>query len=194
MLFSSVNTLRKNSRPDARINGIIAAGGKAANIVPDYTEGRFYLRAQKRAYLNELVEQFKTCAQAAALATGTRVEISNYETSFDDMRNNHTLANRNSEYMTEVLGAEPFKPNHEGGASTDMGNVSHKLPISHLIINITDGKPSSPHTRDFCTAAASPSADRELIRAGKGLALTGYDILTDPAFRQAAAEEFARAS
>ena len=193
ILFDNLNTLRKNVRPDARINGVILAGGKAANIVPDYSDGRFYVRAQRRAYLNELVEQFKTCAQAAALVTGTRVEISNYETGFDDMLNNYTLANRMTAYMVEALGAMPYKDKHEGGASTDMGNVSHRIPISHLIINITEGKPFNPHTREFCEAAATPAADRELIRAGKGLALTAFDVLTDQKMRQAAAQEFAQA-
>jgi len=190
LLFNNVNALRQQIKPDARIHGIVAQGGVVPNIIPEYAVGRFYLRAPQRLYLDELVAKFKQCAQGAALATGTRVEISNYESSFDDMVNNHALAQRMGEHMVNVLGAAPFGLSPEGIGSTDMGNVSYRVPAIHVMIDITAGEPFLPHTHEFCDAAKSDFADQALLRAGKGLALTGYDFLRDAELRKRAREEF----
>ena len=37
--FNAVSMLRQQVRPDCRIHGIIANGGAAANIIPEYAEG-----------------------------------------------------------------------------------------------------------------------------------------------------------
>jgi metal-dependent amidase/aminoacylase/carboxypeptidase family protein len=147
------------------------------------------VRARKRAYLNELVERFIACAQAAALATGTRLEAQKYEASFDDMLNNLTLAERLRDYL-QVLGAGEFKRAPESYGSVDMGNVSHVVPGVHVLVDISDGKPINPHTVEFCQAACSPFADEALLRAGAALALTGLDVLAQPGFLEAARGEF----
>jgi len=190
LLFTSLNALRQQIKPDARIHGIITHGGVAPNIIPEYTAGRFYLRARRRAYLNELVEKFHACVQAAAAATGTRAETSHFESSFDDIVNNVTLAQRMTDYMSQSLGAGSFNTKPDSSGSTDMGDVSHVVPGAHLNIDITNGQKFLPHTREFCVAAASAYADQAILRAGKGLALTGYDFLHDPEFRAAARAEF----
>jgi metal-dependent amidase/aminoacylase/carboxypeptidase family protein len=190
LLFNSINTLRQQIRPDARINGIITHGGVAANIIPDYAVGRFYLRAKTRAYLSELVETFKACVQAATVATGTRAQVSNYEGSFDEMVNNTTLARRMVMYMDEALGAGTFTDKPDSFGSADMGDVSQVVPAIHVMIDIADGQSIHPHTREFCAAAASPFADQAVLRAGKGLALTGYDFLHTPQFRATVCTEF----
>jgi amidohydrolase len=190
--FNSLNAMRQQVRPDARLHGVIVEGGTAPNIIPDHTVGRFYLRAKTRQYVNELVEKFKACVQGAALATGTRFELKNYENSFDDMVNNLVLAERMRAYFTEVLGSASFKRAPESFGSVDMGNVSHVVPAVHILIDVADGKALSPHTREFQQAVATPYADSALLRAGKAMALTGYDVLTNAGFLEAARAEFAK--
>jgi len=189
LLFTSLNALRQQVQPDARIHGIITYGGAAPNIIPEQAVGRFYVRARTRKYLNLLVEKFKACARGAALASDTRVEFENYELSFDDMLNNMTLAERVRNYA-EALGAKAFRSAPDSFGSVDMGNVSHVVPAVHVLIDIADGKKLHAHTREFCIAAATPYADEALLRAGKALALTGYDLLSDGSFLQKAKEEF----
>lgn len=191
LTFANLNALRQQIQPDARIHGIITHGGTAPNIIPDYTAARFYIRARQRAYLNRLVERFHACAQAAAEATGARVQISNYENSFDDMFNNLTLAERVRAHLEE-LGGGPVgdRPQHFG--SIDMGNVSHVVPAVHVLVDIAGGQKLTAHTREFCSAAAAPLADEALLRAGKALALTGFEILSSPVFLAAARAEFTR--
>jgi len=189
LAFNNINALRQQIQSDARLNGIISKGGEAPNIIPEYTEGRFYLRAKRRDTLDSLVEKFRICIEAAALATGCRFEISKFEEDFDEMVNNTTMAERMRDYMVEVLGSSPFKRAPERFGSSDIGNVSQVAPAIHVMIDITEGKSILPHTREFAQAADSTFANSALLRAGKGMALTGYDILTKPEFLSKIQEE-----
>ncbi len=192
LTFNNINALRQQLKPDVRIHGIISKGGVAPNIIPEYTEGHFYVRAQQRVYLDEVVKKFYACGEAAAQATGCRVEFSKYEEDFDEMVNNLALAERMRDYLVDNLGSGPFEyaPDHFG--SIDMGNVSHVVPGIHVLIDIADGQVLSPHTRPFCDAAATPYAGQAMLRAGKALALTGYDVITHPDFLQQVRSEFER--
>jgi amidohydrolase len=190
LTFSNINALRQQMRPDGRIHGIISHGGTAPNIIPDFTEARFYVRAQHRSYLEQLVEQFKACARGAAEATGTRMEMSNYENSFDEMINNTTLALRARDYLVRELGGKEPKRAPDTFGSVDMGNVSSVVPGVHLLVDITGGKPIGLHTREFAQAAISKQAEAAILRSGKALALTGYDLLTDQNFLRSVRQEF----
>jgi amidohydrolase len=190
LTFNNVNALRQQVRPDARLHGVITDGGAAPNIIPQHSAARFYLRARQRSYLNELNEKFKACVQAAALATGTRYEMRNYENSFDDMLNNETLANRMRDYFTQVLGSKPFQRSPDQFGSGDMGNVSHVVPAVHVLVDVADGKSLSPHTTEFQAAVVTPYADAAILRSGKAMALAGYDVITDPEFLEAIRLEF----
>ena len=99
MTFNSINALREHILPSARIHGVITEGGKAANIVPDLAIAQFYVRTETKAYLQELAEKVKNCARGAALATGTTLEISNYEFIYDDLVTNESLSNVFSENL-----------------------------------------------------------------------------------------------
>ena len=55
--------------------------------------------------------------------------------------------------------------------STDMGNVSQKIPAVHPYIKIT--KPGTPgHTVEFREAANSPAGNDGLINTAKTMAMT----------------------
>lgn len=188
--FNSINSLRQQVRPDARIHGIITKGGAAPNIIPDHTVGRFYLRAKQRTYLDKLKQKFLSCVEGAATSTGTTFTTREYEFSFDDMQNNLVLAERMRDYLGEFLGVKKIERAPEFFGSIDMGNVSHTLPAVHVLVDITQGQPIPPHTREFQQAAATPHADANILRSGKALALTGYDVLVNPDFRALAWAEF----
>ena len=190
LTFSNINALRQQMRPDGRIHGVITKGGAAPNIIPEFTEAKFYVRAAHRDYLNRLVEQFKACARAAADATGCEVEISNYENSFDEMVNNTVLAYRARDYFVQALGAAEFKRAPDTFGSVDMGNVSSVAPGIHMLVDITGGIPYGLHTREFARAAESGLAEQVTLRSGKALALTAFDVLTDPTFLQKVKAEF----
>jgi amidohydrolase len=45
LTYTSIGALRQQLRSDARIHGIITNGGAAPNIIPEYSAGRFFVRA-----------------------------------------------------------------------------------------------------------------------------------------------------
>ncbi len=193
LTFNNINALRQRVRPDARIHGVITRGGAVPNIIPEYTAARFYIRAAQRGYLDRLVEQFKACAEAAALATETTVEFSHYENSFDDIATNMPLADRLHDYLSGVSGFGPFEYAPYGYGSADLGNVSYIVPATQTLLDISGGKPITHHKKDFCDAAASPAADRVVLEGGKAMAFTGCDLLTDPAYLKQVRDAFTQA-
>ncbi|HEX5938748.1 MAG TPA: amidohydrolase, partial [Dehalococcoidia bacterium] len=90
--YQAVAALRQHIRRDARIHGIITEGGAAPNIVPEYTAGRFYVRALNPGYLEELKERVLNCFNAGALATGAELSYVWADDSCDPVRNNKVLA------------------------------------------------------------------------------------------------------
>jgi len=190
LLFTGLNALRQQLRPDARVHGIVSNGGAAPNVIPDRAAARFYLRAGSRAYLDAVSARFRDCVAAAALASGTRAETRNYEASFDDMVNSRILAARFGEHAAGRLGLGPFGGAPDSFGSIDMGNVSRRAPSIHILFDIAGGSPLTAHSPAFREAAASPRAERAMLAAGKALALTGLDVLLDEAFAASARAEF----
>ncbi|WP_456277746.1 M20 family metallopeptidase [Bacillus sp. AK128] len=188
--FNSINALRQHVKSDVRIHGIISEGGKAANIVPDYAVAQFYVRASNRSYVNEVAEKVKACAQAAGIATGARLEISNYEFSYDDMITNELLSDTFTDNLVS-LGVDPTEiivQNSDSG-SLDMGNVSYVVPSIHPYIQITTER-AACHTPEFQQAAMSEMGKEGMMLGAKTMALTGLDILTKPELLEKIKVEF----
>ncbi|MGB3958629.1 MAG: M20 family metallopeptidase, partial [bacterium] len=134
LTFNAINALREHLEEGVRIHGIINKGGAAPNIVPEEAAARFYVRARTRRYLNQVVEKVVNCARGAALATGAKLTVSNFEYSFDEMKTNRVLA-RLVEENLELLG-ERHVPPADGFGSLDMGNVSQVVPSIHPYISV----------------------------------------------------------
>jgi amidohydrolase len=188
--FNSINALRQHVKPDVRIHGVITEGGKAANVVPDYAVAQFYVRASTRAYVDEVTEKVKACANGAALATGTKLKISNYEFSYDDMQTNQTLSDVYTNNLISLGVSEQSITEDQGDhGSLDMGNVSQVVPAIHPYIQICDDY-FVCHTHEFREAALSEQGREAMILGAKTMALTGYDVLTNQTLLQKIKEEF----
>ncbi|XID92912.1 M20 family metallopeptidase [Paenibacillaceae bacterium WGS1546] len=192
-LFNSVNALRQQTRDDARIHGIISNGGQAPNIIPDYAEARFYVRAATRAYTDELVRKVKACAEAAAIATGCSVSAGNYEYSYDELRTNEALSDAfTANLIASGVPEDEIHDGHDNG-SLDLGNVSLRCPAAHPYIKIAD-EPYELHTPEFRDAAQQPQAYEAMVFGATMLAFTACDVLTDASLRQRIKAEFDRAA
>lgn len=188
--FNGINALRQHVTSDVRIHGIISEGGVAPNIVPEKAVARFYVRARQRGYLNTVVEKVKACARAGAMAAGAKVEMRNFELSNDNLKLNHRFTDVYAQQLT-YLGITDVDPVDEGSGSSDLGNVSHRIPAIHPYIAITDG-PTPGHTREFASATISSTGHAGLLIGAKALALTVVEVLTSPETVQQIKEEFAR--
>ena len=66
-LFNGIDALRQHVTKDVLMHGIITEGGVAANIVPERAVAQFYIRAAKKATIEEVLEKVKNIARGAAL-------------------------------------------------------------------------------------------------------------------------------
>jgi amidohydrolase len=76
--YTAVDHLRPSLRPEASIQGVIPEGGVAPNVVPDRAVVDYYIRYPDEVYLAHIDSMMTNAARAAALATGTTVEIDRY--------------------------------------------------------------------------------------------------------------------
>lgn len=189
--YNNINALRQHIRSDARIHGIITNGGDAPNIVPCYSSGRFYIRAEDDAYLDALLERVIDCFRAGAQATGAKLRHRLSEARYAPMRNNIALADAFGANLKE-LGVDVL-PNdvNRGSGSTDMGNVSQVVPSIHPSIAIAPESVAT-HSPEFAAAAVSEAGHRGLIDAAKALAMTAVDVLTDGDLVARIKKEFAQ--
>ena len=190
--FNAVNAMRQQLRPDARVHGIVTSGGSAANIIPEYASSKWSVRALDRRYQQEVLQRFIACAEGAATATGTRVQITVHDDSgYENMIPSTPLAERWAAHL-KGLGLEVMPSTEdERMGSTDMGNVSQVLPAIHPYIAIApEGTPG--HSTAFRDAAATPEALANALTAAKAMALVAIDALADPALVDQARAEFER--
>jgi amidohydrolase len=186
LLFSSVGLWRQQLLPTSRVHGIVREGGTAANIIPERASAWFMLRSADQADYEVMKARFTTMAEAAALATGTTVEVA-YSGGAMTMRNNEVLATRfranMAAYGIDDMGDDP------NAGSTDMANVSWVCPTIHPDLAICDeGVPG--HSIAFRDAAATPRADETTLLAATLVAQTAVDLFLDPDLVAAAWAEF----
>lgn len=178
-MYVAISTLRQQLTTDVRVHGIVSKGGDAANIIPDHTQAQYYVRAGTKENLQEVIAKVKNCAYGAALVTGCKVEISNYEESYDDLVTNQMLSKIYDNNLIEA-GVDPndIHPGSNHG-SLDMGNVSHVVPSIHPFVKICDSSIVG-HTKEFTQASGSKEGFTLFSKGIKALALTAHDLLKKP--------------
>lgn len=191
--YQTIAQLRQHIQQTERIHGIIVDGGMAPNIVPERASGRFYVRARDGVELAQLKKRVQACFEAGALATGTRLETNWGRVDCLDLKTNWPLANA-YEANAKSLGRELMDPAllPPGLAgSTDMGNVSHRVPSIHPMIQVSP--PSVViHNAEFATYARSERGDQAIVDGAKALAMTTLDFFASAALRDAAKADFAK--
>jgi len=70
-----VNYLREHIIQEARIHCVVTSGGLAPNIVPDYAQVWYYVRAPLRSQVEEIYPRVLDIAKGAALMSGTSVDV-----------------------------------------------------------------------------------------------------------------------
>jgi amidohydrolase len=190
-LFVSLDMMRQQVRPEARIHGVITKGGDQANIIPEHTAAEFYLRAPAREYCKELLRRFEAVAEGAATATGCTVKVTADPIIHDPLRPNFAMAELFRKNLERIDFPEDPDDGEAGYGSTDCGNVSQALPTIHPYIRICpDGVPG--HSREMAEWAKSPLARTGMVAAAKSLAMTALDLLANPAELSRAKSEFAK--
>lgn len=179
LTFGGINSLRQHLRDDARIHGIITHGGVAANIVPEYAEARFLVRALEPPYADEVLDRVRDCAEGASRATGARLVFETDGPRYEARWPNPRLVALFTGNMAS-LGVEMEQATgNERMGSSDMGNVSQVLPAIHPYLAIAPEEVAG-HSAEFRQAAASPAGHRAMILGAKAMAMTAVDLLAEP--------------
>lgn len=190
MLFNGMEYLREHVRSDVRFHGVITDGGKAANIVPARAAAQFYVRANDRPHLNEVLKRVMNVAEAAALATGAKLTVQEVK-AYDNKLNVPTL-NKLLLDNAAACGAPDITPPRKQTGSTDFSSVTYRVPGACLRVGIV--KPGvASHTEAFREAAGDERGRQAILLAAKAIAACAWDVATDPALLTAIKTEFVEA-
>jgi aminobenzoyl-glutamate utilization protein B len=203
--------LREHCPDFTRIHHTITSGGGAANVVPEFAEG-------KSEVVQKLFQRLLKCAQGGALATETKLETV-YLGGTMELLPNNTLAqvakanltalndlSLDAEELTFALRLQETFPDKAafdslgrvedasgkvGMGSTDVGDVSWVVPTTGF--SVACWVPGTPgHSWQAVACGGTTIARKGMRLASRTLAATAYDLFADPKLVAAAKEEHAR--
>lgn len=177
LTFNAINALRQQIPSDCRVHGIITNGGRAPNIIPEKAEAGFYVRAGDIPGLLALKEKVIRCAEGAAIATGTALEVKEVGDMNAPMKINNAFAGVYRRALNSLGLKESAEPAEKNLGSSDIGNVSRIIPVIHPQAPIREG--INIHTPEFADATASAEGHGALLEAVKCMGLTLIELFYD---------------
>ena len=183
--FVALGLLRQQLAPGVRVHGIVSDGGQAPNVIPERAAARVWVRALELQVLAAAAKRILRCAEGAAAATGTRLQVIAAENSSPPMRVNLPLADVYRRQLDALgLPQTPHAPDEAIGSS-DITYVSQVTPTIHP--NFPIGRGVELHTRAFAEATTSAEGEAGMLEAARALALTVWELARSRAAREALA-------
>jgi aminobenzoyl-glutamate utilization protein B len=219
LTMHAVELLREHTPEGTRLHHTVTAGGGAANVVPEFAEGFFYVRHPKAEIVTQLYPRVLKCAQAGALATETKLEVNHLGGTMELLPNN-TLAEvvranltklndlkydaEEIKFAVRIRETFPDKPPpiedinrvHDVSGkttmgSTDVGDVSWQVPTTGF--SAATWVPGTPgHSWQAVACGGTTIGKKGMLLASKVLAATAWDLYQDPELVAAAKVEFKR--
>ncbi len=175
--YVSIATLRQALYPTDKIHGIITHGGDAPNIIPAYTRSSWYVRAESRQRLDELMTKVLACFEAAATATGCSHHVDHVGHTYEELISNELMVElfqKNAGRLGRLmLRGDDLPPSQTG--STDMGNVSKLVPTIHPMLSI-NSMPAVNHQPEFASHTVTPAGDKAIEDGAVAMAWTVIDL------------------
>lgn len=190
--YQSIAQLRQHIQQSERIHGIITQGGFAANIVPERASCLYYVRAATIHDLAPLKSRVHACFEAAALATGCAADIRWGDVDYLDLKTNWPMAEafaRNAKSLGREFEETAALPPGFAG-STDMGNISHRVPSIHPLLAVAPAG-VIVHNAEFARWAASEKGDQAVLDGAKSMAMTVLDLMAGESVLDSVRADFA---
>ncbi len=170
-----VNALRETFRDDdcVRFHPIINAGGDLVNVIPDRVKMESYVRAAKLDALTRYNKVINRALKAGGDAIGANCEIQDLP-GYLPLRPDEYFRDVLRVNAQEIFGKENVVEGVHSAGSTDMGDVSHLMPVVHPWVGCVKG----------VLHGASYNFDNKeagLKKTAKVLAMTIIDLLADDA-------------
>lgn len=215
-----INMLREHVPQDTRIHYVITNGGRAPNVVPDFSEVFVYARQGDMRILDEIWERIIAISKGAAMGTGTTVDHETIGAVYNVLPNEYltrvqeknlkrvggyaytpeerAFAEQIRKTMTGdllPLGSEatviPWTTFGVDPASTDAGDVSWAVPTVQMSA-ATWVPGTAAHTWQAVAAGGTSIGAKGMMVAAKTMTLTAMDLFTDASHIVKAREEFNR--
>jgi len=204
----ALNLMREHVPPTVRMHYVVTNGGDVPNVVPARAQVWCWLRDASHAGVDRLLERARQIADGAALATGTTVRLTVQSGDWemlpmmagaklihDNMMwlGSIEFTDQEQEFARQIQSAtdvEPIglkgtpdplelDPSEIDGGSTDVGDVSWKVPTLHL--SVTTAAAGAPwHAWPVVATGGMSIGHKGMIYAAKTLAATMVDLFADP--------------
>jgi aminobenzoyl-glutamate utilization protein B len=204
----AVNMMREHVKPTARMHYAIVSGGEVPNVVPERARVWIWLRDLEMQSVEEMLSRLRKMAEGAALAaevqssvmirggdwnmnvnmTGQRLLYSNLmwlgPLQFTPEEQEFARAIQREAGVAEKglrADVKPFddKPGPAEGGSTDVGDVSWKIPTLNL--SVTTAPADAPwHGWPVVACGGMSIGHKGMVYAAKALAATMIDLYKNP--------------
>lgn len=175
MGIMGVNAIRETfqEKDYIRFHPIITQGGDLVNVTPDNVRMESYVRAGNVDAMIDANSRISRALEAGAMSVGAEVEIKDLP-GYLPLYNDETLNSLLQNNARSLIGEENvwLAPHMTG--STDTGDLSHIMPVSHPWIGSVRG---GLHGRDYVVF----DEDMAYIRPAQMMAMTIIDLLFDDA-------------
>ena len=173
--LGAVNAIRETFRDEdsIRVHPIITHGGSQVNVIPAEVRLETYVRGKTVEAILDASARVDRAFRAGALALGAAVEIETLP-GYLPMHCDDLMGARFRERAAALWGPEHVVAVGHRSGSTDMGDLSHVMPVLHPYLG---GAQGTGHAADYRIV------DPELAYVGQArmLAAMAVDLLADGA-------------
>lgn len=175
MGIMGVNAIRETFRDQdhVRFHPIINAGGDLVNVIPDYVKMESYVRASNIEAMARYNKAVDRALKAGGDALGAKCEIQNLP-GYLPLRPDQAFRDLLRENAVDLFGEDQVTLGEHSAGSTDMGDVSHLMPVVHPWVGCVDGV---LHGADY----ALRDGEVAYTKTPQVLALTIVDLLANGA-------------
>lgn len=214
----AVNYVREHMIEADRIQCVITSGGIQPNVVPDYAEVWYFLRAPDVVELKDLLRRVTLCAEAGALASETKMSryivtgtwpvlpnLSLTQLGWDNLnllgipqwteeevnfaKEVQKNAGLSQKGLATTLSPRPTGIGGQGRYSTDMGDVSWITPSSSFrVAGNIIG--AVGHSWSIVTSTGMEIGEKGMLKAAQVIAASAIDLLTNPELLKEAKREW----
>ena len=170
-----VNAIRETFRDQdhVRFHPIINAGGDLVNVIPDYVKMESYVRASNIEAMARYNKAVDRALKAGGDALGAKCDIQNLP-GYLPLRPDQAFRDLLRENAVSLFGEDQVTLGEHSAGSTDMGDVSHLMPVVHPWVGCVDGV---LHGADY----ALRDGEVAYTKTPQVLALTIVDLLANGA-------------
>ncbi|MCI0788340.1 MAG: amidohydrolase [Chloroflexi bacterium] len=173
MAMTAINFNRETFRDEdsIRVHPIITKGGEAVSAVPADVRMETFVRGRTLEAIMDANAKVDRALKAGAMAVGAQVKIQTIP-GYMPLQQNKAMAEIFRANAAVLVGEENVGYVDHRGGSTDMGDISHLMPVIHPYVG---GATGLGHGATYLIEDYSLA----VIKGAKALAYTVIDLLAD---------------